>query len=127
MNNEQIERGKEQLRLMGGPLGEMKFAKLEQHAPDLAKIVLGFGFGEIYSREGLSIREKEMLSIASLVSQGNTADQLQFHFSAALHAGLSEKEIIEILIHCIPHVGIPKVMNAFHTWGSLLSSMETSN
>lgn len=113
MTNEQIQKGREQLKLMAGEIGEAMVAKLEREAPALASIVLGFGFGEIYAREGLAIREKELLSIASLVTQGDTAGQLHFHFTAALNAGVTEAELIEALIHCIPHVGIPRVMNAF--------------
>ncbi|MEK8128034.1 carboxymuconolactone decarboxylase family protein [Paenibacillus filicis] len=126
MNEDQIAKGQEQLRLMAGSFGQAMVDKVKRESPELAQFVLGFGFGEIYAREGLSYRDKEMLSIASLVSQGDTANQLRFHFSAALTCGLTEREVTEILIHCIPHVGIPKVMNAFNVFGALLKERQTS-
>ncbi|UUZ80142.1 carboxymuconolactone decarboxylase family protein [Paenibacillus sp. P26] len=121
MNREErLELGRRTLAMMAGRQGEKMVADLEENFPELAHIVLGFGFGEIYAREGLSIPQKEMLSIACLVAQGDTAGQLRFHFMAALHSGLSKNEVIETLIHCIPHVGVPKVMNAFHALASVL-------
>ncbi|MCZ8523909.1 MULTISPECIES: carboxymuconolactone decarboxylase family protein [Paenibacillus] len=113
MNHEQMNKGQEQLSLMAGTLGSQIVDKLKQEMPELAEYVVGFGFGEIYAREGLSLHQKEMLTIAVLLGQGDTANQLHFHFHAAQHVGLTAQELTEILLHCIPHVGIPRVMNGF--------------
>ncbi len=109
-----LARGLEQVEILAGTQGKAAILKLMDTAPELANIVVGFGFGEVYARKGLDLKTKEMLSVTSLLTQGDTADQLKFHFAAALHVGVTQEELIEVLIHCIPHVGIPKVMNAFN-------------
>ncbi|WP_426453075.1 carboxymuconolactone decarboxylase family protein [Paenibacillus sp. S-38] len=120
MNSEQMDKGKEQLTLMAGSIGNQIVGQLQQDFPELAEYVVGFGFGEIYARAGLSLQQKEMLTISALIALGDTANQLHFHFHAALHVGLTPKELTEILLHCIPLVGIPKVMNGFRILGAVL-------
>jgi 4-carboxymuconolactone decarboxylase len=115
-----FERGMKQVEILGGQNGKKAIESLIHDFPELGKYAVGFGFGDVYAREGLDLKTKEMLSIVSLVTQGDTADQLKFHFTAALHVKVTEQELVEVLIHCIPHIGIPKVMNAFKVLDAVL-------
>lgn len=79
--------------------------------PDMANFVVEFAFGDIYSRPKLGLKQKELITISSLVTQG-AESQLDFHIHAALNVGLEPEEIVETIIHCIPYVGFPRCLGA---------------
>ncbi|MDR7074033.1 carboxymuconolactone decarboxylase family protein [Fictibacillus barbaricus] len=84
---------------------------LEDIAPDVAKYIIEFAYGEIYSREGLSNKQRALVTISSLVTQG-TEPQLELHINTGLTAGLTKEEIVESITHLIPYTGFPRVLNA---------------
>ena len=90
-------------------------AALETIAPDVGKYILEFAFGDIYTRPVLDLKQREMITITSLLIQGDTAPQLDVHINGALNVGLTQEEIIETFIQCIPYIGFPKVLNAIST------------
>jgi len=87
-------------------------ASLKVVAPDVSRYILEFAFGDIYARPGLSLQQREMITVTTLLTQGDTADQLKVHINGALNVGLKPKTIVETVIQCIPYVGFPKVLNA---------------
>lgn len=80
-------------------------------APDLDNLVVEFGFGDIYSREGLTNQQRTIATIASLVTLG-TEPQLELHINSGLNIGLTQKEIVGTVVHLIPYTGFPRVLNA---------------
>ena len=102
----------ERLKEVDGKGGEHVIASLEGIAPDLGKYILEFAFGDIYCRDGLSLREREMITIASLLTAGGCEAQLEVHINGSLNVGISPEKVIETFIQCIPYTGFPKVLNA---------------
>jgi 4-carboxymuconolactone decarboxylase len=84
---------------------------LQEIAPDVGKYIIEFAYGEIYSRAGLTNKQRALVTISSLVTQG-TEPQLELHINTGLIAGLSKKEIVESITHLIPYTGFPRVLNA---------------
>ena len=80
-------------------------------APDLRKMIVEFAYGEIYSREGLGKKERALVVITAVVTQG-AAPQTKTHITRGLHAGLTPKEIVEALLQLVPYIGFPRVQNA---------------
>jgi alkylhydroperoxidase/carboxymuconolactone decarboxylase family protein YurZ len=70
--------------------------------------MIDFGFGDIYSRPHFNLKEQEIITLTSLISQGAGERQLVFHFKAALHVGLTKADIVEIIMHCAAYAGFPK-------------------
>jgi 4-carboxymuconolactone decarboxylase len=122
--NVYAEKGFSRVKDIAGNAGILALQGLMEESPALGRIVVEFGFGDIYCQPGLDDKQREITSIVSLVGQGDTADQLRFHYRAALHTGLSEEEIGGILLHCVPYVGIPKVMNAMRIFQEVLHHRE---
>lgn len=104
--------GLENLRKIDGSSGEAVIQSLENIAPDLGKYIVEFAFGDIYNRNGLTLQEREMITLASLLTAGGCEAQLEVHIAAALHVGLSQEKVIETFLQCIPYTGFPKVLNA---------------
>ena len=86
---------------------------LKDIAPDVGRYIVEFGYGEIYSRPGLTNQQRVLITIASLVTQG-TEREIELHINTGLTAGLTSTEIVESLIHLIPYTGFPRVLNALY-------------
>ena len=112
MENERMKRGTERLKEVDGNAGERVIASLEEIAPDLGRYILEFAFGDVYCREGLSLLEREIITIASLLTAGGCEAQLEVHINGSLNVGISPEKVIETFIQCIPYTGFPKVLNA---------------
>ncbi|UOQ49744.1 carboxymuconolactone decarboxylase family protein [Gracilibacillus caseinilyticus] len=80
-------------------------------APDVGKYIIEFAYGDIYSRDGLENKQRALVTLASLVTQG-TEPQIELHINTGLSAGLTKKEIVESIIQLIPYTGFPRVLNA---------------
>lgn len=70
MESERFKRGAERLSEVDSTAGENVISSLEATAPDLGRYIVEFAFGDIYCREGLSLQEREMITISSLLTAG---------------------------------------------------------
>lgn len=105
------ERGIERLREVDGSAGERVVESLAGICPDLGRYIVEFGFGDVYSRPGLSLREREIATVAALTALGNAAPQLKVHIGAALNVGLSREEIVEVILQMSLYAGFPAALN----------------
>lgn len=67
-------------------------------------------YGRFYSREGLDLKIRELVTIALFLSHG-TNEQLAFHIQAGLNIGVTKKEIAEVILHSSTVIGWPKALN----------------
>ena len=112
MEKTKFELGQEMLARIDGAGGESVIRSLESVAPDVGRLIVEFAFGEIYPRGGLSVQERELITIASLLTAGGCAPQLEVHVNGALNVGVPQEKIVEAFIQCIPYTGFPRVLNA---------------
>jgi len=106
-----LERGKRALAEIDGDGGEKVVAALAEIAPDFATYILEFSFGDIYSRPGLALRDREIATVAALTAMGNATPQLKVHIEAALNVGLTREEIVEVIIQMAVYAGFPVAVN----------------
>ncbi|MGH2939395.1 MAG: carboxymuconolactone decarboxylase family protein [Solirubrobacterales bacterium] len=85
---------------------------LDDVAPDLGRYVVEWGYADVYSRPGLDLQRRQIATLAALVTQGGAEAQLRIHIAAALRLGLDPREIVEIILQCLPFTGFPRVLNA---------------
>jgi 4-carboxymuconolactone decarboxylase len=105
------ERGWQALAQIDGSAGEAVVAALADIAPDFARYLVEFPFGDIYSRPGLDLRSREVATIAALTALGNAAPQLKVHIAAGLNVGLSRIEIVETIMQMAVYAGFPAALN----------------
>lgn len=108
---ERYERGRKKMQEVIGVSGKAVVDSFAKIAPDLSRYIAEFPFGDIYSRTGLDLQKKQLVTVSSLVTQGDTAQALEVHLNAALNVGLTPNEIIEALLQLLPYAGWPKVQN----------------
>lgn len=88
--------------------------QLGEFAPEFARLNDDILFGEVWSRNDLlSLRDRSLVTITSLISQGITDSSLSFHLQEAKKNGITRTEISEILTHIAFYAGWPKAWAAF--------------
>lgn len=111
-DQERYNRGLEKLEQVDKQAGSDVINSLEGLPEDIGRYIIEFAFGDIYSRGTLDLKQREMITITSLLVQGDASPQLRVHINGALNVGLTKEEIIETFIQTIPYVGFPRVLNA---------------
>lgn len=111
MTSERYTTGLEMLQRVDGKGGDAVVASLQAIAPDFARYLIEFPFGDIYARPGLDLRSREIATIAALTALGNAAPQLKVHIAAGLHVGLSQEEILELIMQMAVYAGFPAALN----------------
>ena len=109
--NQRHERGLRLLEAVDGPKGRAVVETLAKAFPDFANYVVEFPFGDIYARDGLGLREREIATVAALCALGNAQPQLRVHLHAALHVGCKPSEIVEVVMQMAVYAGFPAALN----------------
>ena len=87
---------------------------LGEFAPEFAHLNDDILFGEVWSRNDLlSLRDRSLVTIPSLISQGLTDSSLTYHLQEARKNGITRTEIAEIITHIAFYSGWPKAWAAF--------------
>ena len=116
-NQTRFERGSVKLTEVDGKAGEEIVGPLG----DLGRYIVEFAFGDIYSRKGLNLRDRELATVAALTAMGSREPQLKVHIGAALNVRLTEEEIEETIIQTVPYAGFPTAINALNTFKEVLA------
>lgn len=119
-----LTRGMRQLDRIDGSGGQAVIDALADIAPDFATYLLEFPFGDIYSRDGLSLRDREIATIAALAAMGTAQPQLKVHVQAGLNVGLSQDEIVEILMQMAVYAGFPAALNGLFAAREVFAAAE---
>lgn len=104
------EKGKETLESIQQRSVEEIFKDLEDIAPDLSRFVVEFPYSEIYTRDEVDLKTREICTVAALTVLG-TVPQLKEHINAALNVGNSPTEVVEIIMQMSAYCGFPKAIN----------------
>ena len=111
MSSERYIIGQEMLQRVDGKGGEAVVDSLRDIAPDFARYLIEFPFGDIYARPGLDLRSREIATIAALTALGNAEPQLKVHIAAGLNVGLTQEEITEVIMQMAVYAGFPASLN----------------
>lgn len=88
--------------------------QLGDFAPKFAELNDDVLFGEVWSRtDKLGLRDRSLVTITSLISQGITDSSLTYHLQTARQNGITRTEISEIITHIFFYAGWPKAWAAF--------------
>jgi 4-carboxymuconolactone decarboxylase len=112
-NEQRYKQGLDTLIEMVGEAGVKPIEQLGQLFPDFGHMLVAFGFGDLYSRKALDLKQREMITMTSLITQG-AMEQLPFHVHAALNVGVKPEEILELVMHCAGYAGFPKACGALN-------------
>ncbi len=111
INSEKYNVAWEQLKKIDSELGDKIVSGLQDISPELGRLIIEYGFGDIYSRPGLSMKEKEIAVVAALTALGTAPSQLKIHLNGALHTGCTVSEIKEVILQMAVYAGFPRCVN----------------
>ncbi|MEN3293657.1 MAG: 4-carboxymuconolactone decarboxylase [Burkholderiales bacterium] len=111
MKSIRYENGLKRLKEVDGVAGDRVIEALADICPDLGTYIIEFGFGDVYSRPGLTLQQRELATVAALTAIGTAEAQLKVHLAAALNVGLSRTEIIETIVQMSLYAGFPAALN----------------
>jgi len=116
MDDELLAKGREiQARLWpqvaSGPTGAFPAARL---APDFYRYVAESAFGMLWSRPGLALRDRSLVTVAQLAALGKT-EELKAHLAGARNLGISQEELVEVLMQTAVYAGVPAANEALKT------------
>mgnify|MGYP005753648797 FL=1 len=72
----------------------------------------GFCFGDFYTRSGLSIADRELVTFSAIAGLGGCEPQLKAHTAACAKEGLTRQNLIDALEIAVPFLGFPRTLNA---------------
>jgi 4-carboxymuconolactone decarboxylase len=113
---DRYERGRERMREIHG---ERSLETVEALG-ELGRFVIETAYGDVYSRPDLSVRDRQIATVAVLVALGRSS-QLPVHLRSSLKAGLSADELREIILQTAVLAGFPQAMNAWSTLKTILA------
>ena len=120
---ERYARGKQLLdELMQGKGSEL-IERMSAASSDLAELTVAFPFGEIYSRPGLDLRSRELVTLSALTALG-AWPQFKVHVRGALSAGCTTTEIKEVIIQLAVYAGFPAALNAMQAAGEVFEELQ---
>ena len=90
-------------------------------APDFARMTIEFAFGDLYARDALDLKTRELIAIAVLAASGTAAPQLRVHIESAASSGITKGEIVEALMQIALYAGFPTALNALADCHDLLT------
>lgn len=108
------DRGWEALSMIDGEAGEAVINSLKDIAPDLARYIIEFAFGDLYCRTGLDLQTREIVTIAACVALGSALPQLKVHVHGLLNVGGTREEVVETILQMAVYAGFPAAINGIN-------------
>ncbi|HVM77416.1 MAG TPA: carboxymuconolactone decarboxylase family protein [Stellaceae bacterium] len=103
---------KMRMKVLGEAHVKRSLGEVDDFNRDLQQIVTGFAWGQIWTRPGLSLRERSILNLGMLTAL-NRPHEFKVHVRGALNNGLTRDEIREVLIQTAVYCGFPAAIEAF--------------
>ena len=109
---------KKGIAVQGDIFGAENIRAMRESAPAELKHIQDYlsanCFGDYYTRNGLDIKTRELLTFAVLVSMGGAEPQARAHVQANLNVGNSRENLIDTVTQLLPFIGYPRSLNAIN-------------
>ncbi|WP_342045774.1 carboxymuconolactone decarboxylase family protein [Bacillus sp. OTU530] len=93
-------------------------AKMHESAPANLKHIQdylsSFCFGDFYTRGGLDLKTRELLTLCIISALGGAEGQVKAHVQGNLNVGNDKETLITVITHCLPYMGFPRTLNALN-------------
>ena len=97
--------------LFGAEFTDRQIAQANDFTRPMQDVVSQYCFGETWTRPGLTLRERSMVTLGALCAMGRS-HELRVHVKGALANGVTPLEIRELLLHTMVYAGVPLGVDA---------------
>lgn len=91
-------------------------AKMQESAPSnqkhIQEYLSAFCFGDFYTRGGLDLKTRELLTLCIITALGGAEGQVKAHVQGNKNVGNHKETLITAITHCLPYMGFPRTLNA---------------
>ena len=126
MASEKYVTGMQEMRTHFGDAADNWIKAIHDIYPEFAKVNVEFPFGELYRREVVDDKTRELCTVAALTVQGFALPELKVHVMGALNTGSSKAEILEIITQMIAYCGFPAATNALLAAKEVFDQIEST-
>jgi len=104
--------------------------KMRQQAPKDQSHIQDFlaanCFGDYYTRSGLDLKTRELLTFALLISLGGCEPQVKGHVAGNLNIGNDRARLIDVVTQLLPYIGYPRTLNALRAIDEVVPPAKTA-
>lgn len=112
--------------VLGDDYVERALSAVDDFTSDLQHQVTADCWGNTWRRPGLDRKTRSIITMAALVARGHSSE-LKAHTLGALRNGCTPTEVREVLMHLIPYVGFPAVIEAFRAAQEVVGAWQEPN
>ena len=127
MSSAKYIQGMHEMRKHFGNAAEEWIQTIHEIYPEFAKVNVEFPFGELYRRDIVDDKTRELCTVAALTTQGFARPELKVHIKGALNTGNSQSEILEIITQMIAYCGFPAATNALLVAKEVFDEIESES
>ena len=125
MDKAMIDRGMAVRReVLGDAYVDRALAEADDFSMPFQELAMGCGWGEVWTREGLTRQTRSLLTIA-MTTALNRPHEIRLHVRGALRNGCTTDEIREVLLHAAIYCGMPAALDAFRHAREAIEAFET--
>jgi 4-carboxymuconolactone decarboxylase len=101
-----------QKQIIGSDVVEKLYGSAPADEQHIQRYLSANCFGDHYTRTGIDVRTRELLTFSMLVALGGCEPQVRGHIAANLHVGNDRGRLIDVLTQLLPFIGYPRTLNA---------------
>jgi 4-carboxymuconolactone decarboxylase len=101
-----------QKQIVGADRVDALYANAPDDEQHIQRLLSANCFGDHYTRTGIDIRTRELLTLAMLISLGGADPQVKGHVAANLNVGNDRAALLAVITQLLPFVGYPRTLNA---------------
>jgi len=102
---------KVQKEIFGDTIDKM-YEKSPKNQLHIQKYLSANCFGDYYTRKGLDIKTRELLTLSMLIALGGTEPQIKGHIQGNINVGNDKETLLSVMTQLLPYVGYPRTLNA---------------
>ena len=107
-----FEKGLEVQKVIFGELIDKMYQESPANQLHIQRYLSANCFGDYYTRKGLDLKTRELLTFAILLSLGGCEPQLKGHVQGNLNVGNDKQVLLSTVTQLLPYVGYPRALNA---------------
>jgi 4-carboxymuconolactone decarboxylase len=107
-----LEKGLEVQRSIFGARIDQLYAQSPKDQRHIQQYLSANCFGDYYTRSGLDLKLRELLTFAFIASLGGCEPQLTGHVAGNLAAGNDRQTLLSVITQLLPFIGYPRTLNA---------------
>jgi 4-carboxymuconolactone decarboxylase len=111
--------------VVGKDYVERSLAEADDLTRDFQAFVTEYAWGAVWTREGLSRRDRSLLNLGMLTALGKP-NELKLHLHGALTNGVTREEIREALMQSAVYCGVPAALEAFRVARAVFSEIDAA-